>query len=334
MGTSFDFIPPEKPLSLPPVVVNLPPDLAAKGIYNIRDIVNSNDPKLEKFLPLIGQAEAQRARLETVPNQERLHHERVAKLGVAEVKSLISGDKFIKPTFDADGVMDSTSLARLSNQMLSLGTTVEQRRRAYLPRISETLLQQIAPNTYAANDIKDTIKKFFNPFYKPDPTKPEQKGRASLAAMDRGWQGSEDAWRLYLGMPQINDSFTISKYRPSNAKTNSHYYAFNRDLDKGDLGIWPTDPEAIKEIINDIDNLNQSGEGGHKVGISPQTSYTLGSYQVSKGKDSKGHYLAYYDIWDLHVPHADKIGKPFEIYDRIYYDPETFMPYRGRGRQQ
>jgi hypothetical protein len=54
----------------------------------------------------------------------------------------------------------------------------------------------------------------------------------------------------------------------------------------------------------------------------------MGNYTWTKGEDKKGHYIAYYDKWDLDIPIEEYgfIGKPFEIYDRIYYNPDTFEP--------
>jgi len=46
----------------------------------------------------------------------------------------------------------------------------------------------------------------------------------------------------------------------------------------------------------------------------------LGNYQVSLGKDKRGKYIAYYDLWDTSSP-TEYLGgsKPFEVYDRVYY---------------
>jgi hypothetical protein len=92
----------------------------------------------------------------------------------------------------------------------------------------------------------------------------------------------------------------------------------------------------------------------------------LGDFKMSKGKDKKGHYISIYDEWDLNpfkegkgsssnpaaatlkafakmkgVDVSDDLeisklfgaGKPFEIYDRIYYDPKTkkVIPEKRNG---
>jgi peptidoglycan hydrolase-like protein with peptidoglycan-binding domain len=43
----------------------------------------------------------------------------------------------------------------------------------------------------------------------------------------------------------------------------------------------------------------------------------MGNYTVSTGKDSKGNYISYYDLWDLAPANY---GKPFEVYDKFYYN--------------
>jgi hypothetical protein len=53
----------------------------------------------------------------------------------------------------------------------------------------------------------------------------------------------------------------------------------------------------------------------------------LGDYTVNKGKDDRGEYISYYDKWDINPFGQGKnapdvslgIGKPFDLYDRIYY---------------
>ncbi|MFA7285204.1 MAG: hypothetical protein WC004_05295, partial [Candidatus Absconditabacterales bacterium] len=60
----------------------------------------------------------------------------------------------------------------------------------------------------------------------------------------------------------------------------------------------------------------------------------MGQYTISTGIDPENglHYMSYYDIWDLHPftgplkRLGDRLpGKPFEIYGRIYYNPQTMQ---------
>ena len=68
----------------------------------------------------------------------------------------------------------------------------------------------------------------------------------------------------------------------------------------------------------------------------------MGKFHWSRGQDERGHYIAYYDKWDLEIPDAQsgvgkildrgqrKLARPFELYDRLYYDPKTFRPLPGQ----
>ena len=63
-------------------------------------------------------------------------------------------------------------------------------------------------------------------------------------------------------------------------------------------------------------------------------SAIMGGFKLSKGHDAQGDYISYYDRWDLEGSVEGKegiIGKPYEIYDRIYYDPQTFEVIRPQN---
>lgn len=38
-----------------------------------------------------------------------------------------------------------------------------------------------------------------------------------------------------------------------------------------------------------------------------------------KGSDEKGNYFSIYDKYDFDIPGEELVGKPYEIYDRVYY---------------
>ena len=132
----------------------------------------------------------------------------------------------------------------------------------------------------------------------------------------------EDAWRLYLGLPQKKNTFGISDYQPSISKQTKYYFKFNNPLNEM--------PE-----LSDMKRLVSLIKNGYVDEFSPTTKpqpYTgmgnvMGNFKWSLGKDEKGCYVSYYDLWKLDVP-LEKgkgfFGKPFEIYDRIYYNPETY----------
>lgn len=110
-----------------------------------------------------------------------------------------------------------------------------------------------------------------------------------------------DALNMYAGVPQKNNTFTISNYVPSISKEkNKTYYTFNNEnkneLEKALLN-WSNNSLNKKNVLTDTENT------------------VMGDYTVSKGKDKRGEYISYYDKWDLE---PKDFGKPFEMYDRIY----------------
>jgi len=132
-----------------------------------------------------------------------------------------------------------------------------------------------------------------------------------------------DALNLYSGIPQKNNTFGISKYKPTDSKDkNKTYYNFNN-----------RNREQIEEkLINDTYYIDKTKKEDIKVGIKKFDGDdiigmgTMGVYKVSTGKDKRGKYISYYDKWDLNpldLSIAGKelptnFGKPFEIYDRVY----------------
>jgi peptidoglycan hydrolase-like protein with peptidoglycan-binding domain len=121
-----------------------------------------------------------------------------------------------------------------------------------------------------------------------------------------------DALNLYAGVPQKNNTFRISNYKPSTSKDNINYYTFNKQDDR-----------FVKNLI-DYAYLKSKGaiDGSAKdydidvKGLVPdQEKNVMGNYKMSTGKDDRGTYVSFYDKWDLALM---DFGKPFEIYDRIY----------------
>jgi hypothetical protein len=160
----------------------------------------------------------------------------------------------------------------------------------------------------------------------------------------------QDAFRLYLGLPQNNKSFTPSKYK------------------KGAFDIINYDQE-FPEIISEEDFNNTIAKRGrpekeNKYGkhiegqgnvFKPWGDMVMGKHTVTQGSDDQGRYVQYYDKWDLdsykinrdkilkktnldkirlgeyakkYIPSniplgdlPDKFNKPFEISGRVYYQP-------------
>lgn len=164
---------------------------------------------------------------------------------------------------------------------------------------------------------------------------------------------SEDAWRMYLGLAQKNHTFGISDYKPEHAKDDKYYYrvekfqaAFKHFLrgyyDMTGPITFDT-PEGVKlltfakrlnaeggsKVMNGASGFIEWKQEGNLVDLSTEqdVGYMLGHFTISCGQDEKGTYISYYDLWDLASPtektKLTAIGRPFEIYDRLYYDPQT-----------
>jgi hypothetical protein len=81
--------------------------------------------------------------------------------------------------------------------------------------------------------------------------------------------------------------------------------------------------DSLKKMggTKDVESEMPSSELGNEIALALQ------HYRISIGEDNRGSYISYYDIWDLNVPSEGnkltKVGHPFEVYDRIYYNPKT-----------
>ena len=141
-------------------------------------------------------------------------------------------------------------------------------------------------------------------------------------------------WAKYLSIP-VEDSksktkLEKSKYTPSQGNLELEYYK---------LPLKKREKEKLIEETSDL----KLGENKNSTIL---TSYNLATHTIGRGKDKKGEYRSYYDRWDLN-PFTDKyggtdipilnklqdasfgIGKPIEIYDRIYLDDYYKVPHSG-----
>src|SRR3989344_389191 len=151
----------------------------------------------------------------------------------------------------------------------------------------------------------------------------------------------EDAWRLYLGLPQQHNAFGVSDYRPSSSQENIYYYKLNEfialfNLKGGLSNIDYTKPYFNPDEANTLQDLSiEIDKSGGKVYIHEHRYHddssklgVMAVFKLSKGQDENGYYFSYYDVWDLGGSGLETkegiFGKPFEIYDRIYYNPETY----------
>lgn len=144
----------------------------------------------------------------------------------------------------------------------------------------------------------------------------EMPGSGNVDALD-------ELWAEYLQIPQsrrhYDPALKKSKYKPTKAiNKDASYFAL------------PLDEEERQYIVNKALYKDNSG-------LNPE----LGRYKIDLGEDENGKYASYYDSWDINPFRGttavggavsrflglDKIedvsmgiGKPVEVYDRIYFN--------------
>jgi len=147
-----------------------------------------------------------------------------------------------------------------------------------------------------------------------DGSKFVHKGGSNPPVRPLNINSSQDALNIFLGKPQKYDSFSISNYKPSKSKTpNAYYYKLNREEDL-ENELFNTS----KNVLTGEDNFLNSKEIERLVKGSHLGEASLRNFKLSKGKDERGDYVSYYDIND-YGNILDIAGRPFEIYNRIYY---------------
>jgi len=103
-------------------------------------------------------------------------------------------------------------------------------------------------------------------------------------------------------------------------------------------------PNAIRDVVRMLEDKSfdkdylqgpygPSPLGGREEEGAPFQRYSdlMGTYTLDKGEDERGPYISYYDKYDITqaLPaRVSKVGQPFDVYGRMYYDPETYE-YRG-----
>ena len=158
----------------------------------------------------------------------------------------------------------------------------------------------------------------------------------------------DDLWATYLQIPQ-KDRHVIeggkvtlepSPYKPKGAVKEKDTYRFNQLSDAARQGILAYTGQTPGGLT--IDGLPYLPLNTNRV-VYPNdiNAYTelegLGQFTVGRGRNDKGEYVSYYDSWDLgdtNDSYKDMslgIGKPFNIYDRIYLDDYYEVPEEHRG---
>lgn len=178
---------------------------------------------------------------------------------------------------------------------------------------------------------------------------------------ERQLQNRQDAWRTYLGLSQQNGTLSPSNFKPSQSNNpNAQYYKINnfienlvnyarnggedltlqqrrlRGEDQTDALRKPdfASTDAVQYLVGVAQYLETQRREMNFFGSSvvDEFGFVMGRFNVFVGQDARGSYISYYDRWDLKGSVEGKnglIGTPFEIYDRIYYNPVTFEPVQN-----
>ena len=166
-------------------------------------------------------------------------------------------------------------------------------------------------------NTKGDDKKYMDDELSPDNVKPWHKGSVM--------QTRNDAYNMYMGKPQTFDSYGVSNYKPAQSKDSTATY------------LSLTSEEAKNDILRKARIAEDKGRWDDNNRVPAEGEGAMGNYTISKGEDEKGKYISYYDKWDLagagkkvnkiykKITGSElntNIGKPFEIYDRLYYNQE------------
>jgi hypothetical protein len=171
------------------------------------------------------------------------------------------------------------------------------------------------------------------------------RGKYSTEATTQMEPASEDAWRMYLGQPQMFNTIEESPFRPTQSQDpNAKYFRFNGLFD---MLLAPPAPNRLLassapnrgKPTERLKMLLDIAEGNGRINVDDWTwrsNMAMRNARISKGEDEKGHYISIYDIFDLDIPGergGQGFGRPFEVYDRLYYNPETLEPI-NTGREE
>lgn len=231
-------------------------------------------------------------------------------------------------------------------QQLEKNGVTDFQKQAYIPHLSEILSRGLLPFGYKGKNKTEEMMELYGAavtgMFSEGNLEVEQKHKDQMAHSKSGdeyaanelalhqFQNRMDAWNLYLGLPQRHNTFSISDYKPENSKEDIYYYAiptFLNDLHSVITKDLPYDDrKEVSTIQMMLTWIASEGEDGKSSVVIDEGSKIMGQFNLSKGEDEQGHYISYWDRWDLGGSiegESGVVGKPYEIYDRIYYDPQT-----------
>lgn len=166
----------------------------------------------------------------------------------------------------------------------------------------------------------------------------------------------QDLLSLYLGRNQKSNSIGVSSYRPTVGDNPKHQYVTSA-LAEGEIGqgvknipnlksnsLTEIKDKVLEAIKDGTMGIGESGKGGFHVNLPSMNEATM-----DVGEDKKGYYISYSDRFDLNplrgtasilknspkaaavakamgvsaIEDLNPIGRPVNIYGRIYIDKKT-----------
>lgn len=231
-------------------------------------------------------------------------------------------------------------------QMAQTGLTPE--RRAVGGKLNDLAYSLISPSNYTQEQYKYQAMAKHHPMWllnriinRPAPVPFNAKIAQDAPLADARYASTplnEAVWSLYLGRPDENHLLGLSQFKPTTSKDpNAVYYQiknylptllgnlqYETKIDENGYGVsrYRGRSAALKDLVTEVK------KAGGKLQLNDDIvgEGALQNFQLTHGHDEIGPYLAYYDIWDLHHVGGKVLGKPYEVYDRMYYDPKTFTP--------
>ena len=184
-----------------------------------------------------------------------------------------------------------------------------------------------------------------------------------------------DLLNRYAGLPEKYNTLKPSLYIPSGGNKNEKYFSSPQiereileELNTISNGVFQKKgfktkkelEELIAKTSSHVEDPKRPGEyvpikGKGNNYVAPIPGLGQGTYGI--GEDEKGHYLSYYDLWDLNPYYGEyatasnsmdklgqevlgnekedvatkHIGNPTKMYGRIYFDKKTGKPKMQNG---
>lgn len=226
----------------------------------------------------------------------------------------IAGLAFITPAHAFRSPEDpDAARKRAAIELEQHGITSEQQM-TYVPGVNDLVLRSVEPFEYK---IQEKLQKLI----------PQALfGRPAM------WPEREDIWRLYLGIPQEHGTFGISDYTPANFD-GAYCYKIKGWFDNYMSVRQTFYQESPADVIRDVAKRVAAGENRVLLDlVGGERNNVMGRFYLDIGEDEHGRFLYYYDLWDLDIPMEQNggfLGKPLVIYDRLYFDPNTFEPLQN-----